>query len=362
MAALDHIINSVRSSNFNFAYQETPYSLYLTIRKTEIKNNRQIGSSQSNASPVVIAQHDGEALAKENMLQKSNIRELEEKLNASLDSKNILEMKVATSEAEALKAFKQIKQYKDTVIKKNDEIECLKNVLKNTNSRISNLETEKIESKKSMKKKEQEVNDLKKTNESRQNCIKILKEQEKKFKDEKKNSDNKIKQLETKVKELEVDLKTEINNNRLSSSTSVSSVALPSQYQCSSSIKCLVCGELCSDSTVLKTHSETNHELLIDFDKLTDPSEEDSTSRFINSLIVEPAYLNSRRKCYPEHWDHINERIKVRMIAKMNFADKSEIIDRNMKKMDLSKVYFQGTSFETSDLYQAGLSWGRGST
>ena len=130
------------------------------------------------------------------------------------------------------------------------------------------------------------------------------------------------------------------NNNTMSKPESVFSVSTTSctSLCCSTVIKCLVCGKLCSDSNDLKVHSERDHNLSIDFEKLTDPDEEDSTSRFINSLIFD---------CFPEHWDHINERIKVRIIAKMNFADKSAIIDRNMKQMDLSKLN-HGMCYDTS--------------
>ena len=89
MAVCDHILNSVRSSNLNFANQETPYSLYLTIRKTQIKTNHQSNSFQSNGS-VGIVQHGREVLEKENLIMKTRIRELEDKVNASRDTTKIL--------------------------------------------------------------------------------------------------------------------------------------------------------------------------------------------------------------------------------------------------------------------------------
>ena len=75
---------------------------------------------------------------------------------------------------------------------------------------------------------------------------------------------------------------------------------------------CLICGKSFADSNHLKKHSEADHKLLLDIEKLTDPNEEDSTSRFLNSFIVDPAYINERKKCFPEHWDHICEWIRIR--------------------------------------------------
>ena len=67
--SLDHIISSVRSSNLNFTYQETPFSLYLTIRKTSIKKHQSNGSESSQMGDVV-------ALEAENLVLKSCIRDL----------------------------------------------------------------------------------------------------------------------------------------------------------------------------------------------------------------------------------------------------------------------------------------------
>ena len=125
MAVCDHILNSVRSSNLNFAYQETPYSLYLTIRKTQIKNNHQANSFQLNGSARVV-QDDRETFEKENIASKSRIRELEDKIKASCDATKTLEEKVTASEAETVKAFEKLKNLNETVRRKDDEDKCLK--------------------------------------------------------------------------------------------------------------------------------------------------------------------------------------------------------------------------------------------
>ena len=43
--------------------------------------------------------------------------------------------------------------------------------------------------------------------------------------------------------------------------------------------------------------------------------------------------------------------LRIRMIAKMNFANKRDIIEQNMKQIDVTKVHYNGKSFETSMLY-----------
>ena len=344
--SLNQIINCVRSSNLNFAYQETPFSLYLTIRKTNVKN-QQANSSQS--TPVK-SQNDVEALEKENLVLKNTIHELEDKLNTSEDNTKVLEEKVAGAEAEVLKVFDQTKKGKETLAKKDDEIKCLKNVIKSNNSTIAKLETNKNELNKTLKQKEKELHDSEKRNQACQDTIKVSKNEAKKHKDEKKELSKTNDQFEKKVKRLEMELKKVTNNNTLSKPESEFSVSTTSctSLCCSTAIKCLICGKLCSGPNDLKMHSETHHDLSIDFEKLADPDEEDSTSRYINSLIFDPAFLDKWKNCFPEHWDHINERIKVRIIAKMNFADKSAIIDRNMKQMDLSKVIYHGRCYDTS--------------
>ena len=135
--ALDHIISSVRSSELNYSYQETPFSLYLTIRKTKIKKHEASGFKSS--------QTDVKALKEENLSLKGCISDLQDKLDASKHTMTILEGKVDASEAEALKAFEHIKEEKETLAKKDAELEGLKNVIKDKNSIIAKFETEKME-------------------------------------------------------------------------------------------------------------------------------------------------------------------------------------------------------------------------
>ena len=170
--SLDRIISSVRSSNLNFTYQETPFSLYLTIRKTSIKKHQSNGSESSQMG----VRHDVVALEEENLVLKSYIRDLEGKLSAFKDTMETLEGKVAASEAEGLKA-------------------------KNNNSTIAELEAEKRVLAKTIKKKEKEINEVEKTNQACQNNIKKLEDEVEKYKDEKNESERKHRQIEKEIEE-----------------------------------------------------------------------------------------------------------------------------------------------------------------
>ena len=113
--ALDNIISSVRSSNLNYSYQETPFSLYITIRKTKVKRVHASGDHQSSQQDF---KHNVEL---ENLSLKSCIRDLEEKIDAYENNLKKLEGKVTSSEAEALHVYEEIKKEKDKVDKKDDE-------------------------------------------------------------------------------------------------------------------------------------------------------------------------------------------------------------------------------------------------
>ena len=62
-------------------------------------------------------------------------------------------------------------------------------------------------------------------------------------------------------------------------------------------------------------------------DILENPDEEDSFTRMLKSMVVDRKYLQERWKYYPVHWDNIDLRIKIRMIAKLKFEGISGQID-----------------------------------
>ena len=132
----DKILNSVRSTNLNFSCQETPFSLYLTIRKSLVKfNNPHKPPAQAN-----VVDNDGAsdnlAIVEENIALKNNLKRLENELEISRNISKTLESKVEAAEATLFKHYKEIQQCKDTIGKRDDENKALKNVIKNNNSDI----------------------------------------------------------------------------------------------------------------------------------------------------------------------------------------------------------------------------------
>ena len=47
---------------------------------------------------------------------------------------------------------------------------------------------------------------------------------------------------------------------------------------------------------------------------------------------------------------HLEERIKIRMLSKLNFEFRSKLIEENMKTGDFFYIRFDGPNYETEDL------------
>ena len=95
-------------------------------------------------------------------------------------------------------------------------------------------------------------------------------------------------------------------------------------------VKCLVCGETFKSAEDFKDHSENEHDILIDSQVLENSVDEDEFTRILKSMVVDSQYLQERLKYYPAHWDNIDLRIKIRMIAKMKYEGIRRQIDRSM--------------------------------
>ena len=105
--ALTGILQSVKSSKLNFNVSLTPYSAYITIRRSFIKNFSSQGNLQTDQNI-----HDDLKLT--NIQLKKEVNHLLEQVNnlnveakAAKDTINILEDKVSKSEAAKLKVFEE---------------------------------------------------------------------------------------------------------------------------------------------------------------------------------------------------------------------------------------------------------------
>ena len=345
------VLNTIKTSQLDFYLQETPYSAFITIRKKYVKSFK--------SDTVNVETENGiEELKRENENLRNCVREKTAELETYQDTVLVLEEKLEKAEKDMLKHFDNSKIQKS---KHSDEVNLLKSIKQKDNDTISVLTSNLSRNKTEIKSLHKEVYNLEKKNETLKNKVDSFIASKRETINEKEKLANEVKNLKKKIKNVEQENKRidTNNNNSHNTSSSVSRFFSDASSQTnktssdkfsSKAIKCLVCGKLCNDVYDLKNHSEADHKLSINFDKLNDENEEDSTSRFINSLEVDPIYLEERRSCIPKHWDHIDERIKIRLIAKMNFEDKSTRISRNMKNVDFTNNHYKGISFETSML------------
>ena len=119
--------------------------------------------------------------------------------------------------------------------------------------------------------------------------------------------------------------------------TTASSPAL-SSAETTDNVTCLVCAGTFKAIEDFKEHSIKEHDILIDKQVLENSAEDDDFTKMLKSMVVANQYLQDRVKYYPEHWDHIDLRIKIRMIAKMKYEGISRQIDRSMVNISSLKT------------------------
>lgn len=337
-----NLLEAIKCSQLDFLLQETPYSVFLTIRKKYVKNFKSANKDENLENERVT-----EDLKQENENLRNVAKEMTIKNEANENKVSILEKKLKKAEEDMLKHLENETIQK---VKLTDEINVLKNIKKKDNDNIARLTTDLSKCKGELKALQKALTNTEKKSENLENKVENLNARKCDIEKEKGKLMAEVKSLKRTIKHLEEETYSNNNNIALSTSSSPSICLANASSQTTSPLKCLICGKLCTDSFDLKTHSEADHALSIDIEKLEDLTENDPTSRFINSMNVDPDYLLKRRTCFPDHWDHIDERNKVRMVAKLNFADKSARIERNMKQVDFINNVYKGTSFETSML------------
>ena len=148
---LSDILNNIQDSNLNFNLNLTPYSAYITIRKSFVKNIAAPALKTSPTGPV-ISVSEGSLQERCKLIEKNN--QLLEQVDAltaanhkSEDTIKVLEEKISKVEEAALRAFEEKKQ----------EIVILKNSIKKQESDIIVVKKELDLSKKALKEKEKEI-------------------------------------------------------------------------------------------------------------------------------------------------------------------------------------------------------------
>ena len=146
----DMLIASLRESNLNFLVQETPFSAFITIRKTFCRGAYK---SVKNPLPEVNAV-ELKNLKHENEVLKNALEDKELQLESYKEASCVLKNRLERVEHEILKHSKEAKIKEEKLV---DEISELK-------SEISSLKSKNIDAAKTIKAHEKSNNNLEKKN------------------------------------------------------------------------------------------------------------------------------------------------------------------------------------------------------
>ena len=187
---VDKILYSVRSSNLNYTCQETPYSVYLTIRKSWRKHQ---GVQQLDEPPQQLPQ----SLYMEVNDLRGELDDLKVRLQTSKHAEDELKAQVDVAVGE-LNGYKE--ETEKVIVRKNDEIENLKNSIKASKVDKENVCRELKDLKKIITTKEKEIYKLETSETNHLDSINNAKSENKKLKHqikilEKNNSDMNEKEL-----------------------------------------------------------------------------------------------------------------------------------------------------------------------
>ena len=123
------VLRSVRSCNLNYACQETPFYIYLTIRKSWSKITQVHDEPAHQVSELVQKHCNKDHEAEENRYSslKTKLAGVETQLNTSKQIISELESKADRTEAVVMNHFKETKQWKEILDQKDKEKKLLKN-------------------------------------------------------------------------------------------------------------------------------------------------------------------------------------------------------------------------------------------
>jgi rubrerythrin len=120
----EQIQNSVRYSNLNFSSTETPFSMYFTIRKSlaMIPKSREQQSETDKVSLLHVND------VSDNLIKAAEDEsyQLKKMLDASKDQIKLLKTKVEAADVKVSKKDQELHQCKETMNKKDCEIDALK--------------------------------------------------------------------------------------------------------------------------------------------------------------------------------------------------------------------------------------------
>ena len=388
----DALMFAIKTSQLDFVIQETPYSSFVTIRKKFKKS-----FSSSDEVTEVDNRVDNETLRELN-LENCKLKEMIKEKDAQFESvkKNsiMIQEKLENVEKDIFKHHEERDKQKARLA---EEVSNLKAQIKEKSDSILVYKADAVKAVKTIKSLEKEVHNYEKKTRNLEDKIGTINSDKIEVRKERDRLANEIKNLKSSKKqkilkslatqtETKAREESEINNNFpkyskvLSSTTPRSSTHSRASQTCSSIIKvstasqtsclsqellssvedksclqsetfdCVLCHEKFSTADSLQVHSQSEHDILLNPDKLTDHNEEDAFVRFIKSMEVGDEYIEERKKLYPSHWDHLSERVKIRKLAQIKLTITSRCIEENMKKNDVRKIKDSGLSYECNTI------------
>ena len=402
------ILNQIQTSNLNFQVQISPFSAFISLRKSFVKDKSgtllipTATSSTTNSSMEELVaknlkiqrdlfilqnkyrdaikdcekvsdakelennqERERQKLAAENIRLREIIEDKDKQLEAKADEAFLLHARLENAEKDAIKHFSETK---DKNMKLSNEISALKSQLKEDSEIIKQHKADISKATKTIKSQEKNIYNLTKKIENLEHKIETLETNKKDMKHEKDKLIKEMKLHQNKsvtqnlMKSNSTQTKAELNNNstslsdrscvRSSSSfTQTDSLLLEHTSSCDDpttapSFECVICHQIFDDVTSLKEHVENEHEILINLQQFVDLREEDPFIRFFKSINIGKDYIKERVQYYPEDWNNTSERIKFRLLAQKKLQMCSKQIEDNLKNNDLKIGRNHGYSYD----------------
>jgi myosin heavy subunit len=191
----DKILTEIRTSNLHFMVQESPYSVYLTLRKKFTQSVPQVLKSMITSD--------------ENNSLKTKLTEALRELAEAKDNIEVLESKLVSSETELFRESNSFEMQRE---KLRDENKLLKESISKSHSEESKQNRAFNDVSKTIKVKEKEIYNLQNRLENFSDTNKKLKENLSELKKEKKKTEKALATLEKKEGAVQVKLEAKIKD------------------------------------------------------------------------------------------------------------------------------------------------------
>ena len=114
------------------------------------------------------------------------------------------------------------------------------------------------------------------------------------------------------------------------------------------SFKCVVCWELLETYGDLKNHMGSKHEVSINAEKLDEPSEEEYTTRVLESMDIDEEVFED---LYIRDVEHRVGILKVRILTRKSFEASSKVIENKMEKNKVLKKIIDSYGFSAESYF-----------